>query len=90
MIERDVKPATGKARATARTPWLVVVVLLVATAVFVPARIYYKQHQTPAVKPGLVVIQNFAFAPDTFTVSAGTKVTFTNSDGGQRAFGRIA
>ncbi len=31
--------------------------------------------------PNTVIIKNFAFNPDTLTVSAGTVVTFTNNDG---------
>ncbi|MEO6376169.1 MAG: plastocyanin/azurin family copper-binding protein [Acidimicrobiales bacterium] len=52
-----------------------------ATALFVPARIVYKQQQTSPVKPDAVVIANFAYSPETLTVAAGAKVTFTNTDG---------
>lgn len=54
---------------------------MLATAVFVPIRIAYKQNQTVVTKPNGVAIANFAFTPAVLTVSAGTKVTFTNSDG---------
>lgn len=64
-----------------RGAWLAVVVVMGATAVFVPLRIAYKQHQTVATKPNGIAIVNFAFTPQPLTVPAGTKVTFTNTDG---------
>ncbi len=64
-----------------RVVWPLVIALMIGTAVFVPIRIIYKQNQTVETKPGNVVISNFAFAPETLTVPAGTKVTFKNADG---------
>ena len=64
-----------------RAVWLAVAAVMGATAVFVPLRIAYKQHQTVAAKPNGVAIVNFAFTPQTLTVRAGTTVTFTNTDG---------
>ena len=61
--------------------WVALVAVMLATAVVVPVRIAYKQHQTVAAKPNRVAIVNFEFAPAVLTVRAGTKVTFTNSDG---------
>ena len=64
-----------------RGAWFALVALMSATAVFVPIRIAYKQNQTVTTKPNGVTIANFAFTPAVLTVSAGTKVTVTNSDG---------
>lgn len=61
--------------------WLVVVVVMGATAIFVPLRIIYKQHQTVEAAPNGVVIANFAFSPTPLNVAAGTVVTFKNTDG---------
>ena len=61
--------------------WIAVVVVMGATAVFVPIRIIYKQNQTVRAAPNGVVIANFAFSPTPLTVAAGTVVTFKNTDG---------
>jgi plastocyanin len=64
-----------------RLVWGAVVLGLAATAVFVPARIAYVRNQSHAAGVNGVTIVNFAFDPETLVVSAGTKVTFTNTDG---------
>lgn len=61
--------------------WIAVVVVMGATAVFVPLRIIYKQNQTVKAAPNGVVIANFAFSPTPLKVPAGTVVTFKNTDG---------
>ena len=48
---------------------------------FVPLRIIYKQQQTVKAAPNGVVIANFSFSPTPLQVSAGTVVTFKNTDG---------
>jgi plastocyanin len=77
MTDNETRP---RPRSTSKL-WLVVVVGLVATAAFVPVRIVYKQNQTHPVEPDAVMIVNFVYNPETLTVAAGTKVTFTNTDG---------
>ena len=69
--------------------WVALVVALAATALFVPVRIVYKQNQTHPTKPGAVVIANFAFSPEKLSVVAGTKVTFSNTDGAARLYFEI-
>jgi plastocyanin len=61
--------------------WFAFVGVLLATAAFVPIRIVYKQNQDVVTMPDGVTIANFAFHPQVLTVAAGTKVTFTNTDG---------
>lgn len=78
---RDEVRTVGRDSVAHRASWFAAVVLMFATAAFVPVRIVYKQHQSHVAAPGSVVIANFAYSPEVLTVPSGTKVTFANSDG---------
>jgi plastocyanin len=70
-----------------------IIVLVILIIVLVIIGIYFGSKSTPAVAPAVttpvtgiptteqkIAIQNFAFSPQTITVAAGTKVTWTNED----------
>jgi len=70
-------------RATSKAAWLLVSLVFLATAVFVPLRIRYRQNEPlPEPAPGVVTIANYAFVPAALTVDgAPVKITFNNTDG---------
>jgi plastocyanin len=63
-----------RTRRSARLPWAVALALLLAAAVAGPAG------AAPAEAAGVVIAQDFMFAPSAVTVKAGASVTWTNKD----------
>jgi hypothetical protein len=63
--------------------WLAISLVFLATAIFVPVRIRYRQNEPlPPPTPGAVVIANYAFVPEALTVDrAPVMITFDNTDG---------
>ena len=70
-------------RSVSRAVWFGVSLAFLATAVFVPVRIRYRQNEPlPTPAPGAVVIANYEFVPAQLAVDRGpVTVAFTNTDG---------